>query len=915
MKHPNTMGWMLRATLIVAIILQSLSSRSQTFSPVADAYIRNGSYANSNFGKSSSLEIKTSSVSGNTRYTLLMFDLSQAGALAVNTATLRLYATSASTMTVGAYRTSSSWSEKNITWNKAPAAGALFSSAAISTSGRYYDWDLSVYVKEMLAAGTKKFAVLLKDVASDGVDMVVSSKEASANKPQLVITTPVAQVPAQPTGLTATAFSSSQINISWTDNANNETGYQVEAKTSAGSYANVASLASNTTSFSHTNLSPASLYTYRVKAINSTGSSLYSNEATATTLPAPTSLVYYIDAVNGNDLNPGTSADLPWKNLTKLYTLDVLPGTKIFLRAGSVWTGQQLKFKGSGTAAAPIVVDKYDVGAKPVLHGNGLLGQGVVYLYNQSYIEVSNLEVTNDPLGPADNHFFNTNGGDRRGVMVSIDNYGLAEHIYFSQMDIHHIKGQLGSGSTSVNGAIPKRTGGIFFSVLGVSETSSSLSRFNDIKIEGCNIYYCENIGIAFDNEWDVFYPGGTEYNDWYKRRFTNIKVRNNTIHHIGKNAMIIRCTDETGLIERNVCYETATGTTGNTMFTARAKGTVFQYNEGYYNRATTQSVNPGNIDGSMYDADFGSVGIVFQYSYSHDNSEGLYWGCNTRGGANNTSGVPDPGDTAVTVRYNISQNDKGDLIFFNYPSAGNKIYNNVFYIGANLSPNIIHESSSQHTYEFYNNIIYNLSPTADYALKDVNQTRIISNNVFYGYHPTGSLTGEPADPFKITADPLFINPGSATVGLNTASGYQLNALSPAINHGKTIVNNGYLDYWSNPLYNGIPDIGAHEFSSTLFTGNNLTGSISNAVPFGGDAKLFPNPARNSFQIFLPGMDQVQEAEVLLLSADGRLVYREPKKIINRSIMMDVSKSNLRGIYWVKIIIGQHTITKMLSIE
>ena len=131
-----------------------------------------------------------------------------------------------------------------------------------------------------------------------------------------------------------------------------------------------------------------------------------------------------------------------------------------------------------------------------------------------------------------------------------------------------------------------------------------------------------------------------------------------------------------------------------------------------------------------MYDADFGSVGIVFQYSYSHDNSEGLYWGCNTRGSANNTSGAPDPGDTAVTVRYNISQNDKGDLIFFNYPSAGNKIYNNVFYIGSNLSPNIIHESSSQHTYEFYNNIIYNLSPTADYALKDVNQTRIISNNL-----------------------------------------------------------------------------------------------------------------------------------------------------------------------------------------
>ena len=259
MKHPYTMGGIIRAMLIFFLVLQNLSSLSQTFSPVGDAYIRNGSYATTNFGKSSSLEIKTSSVTGNTRYTLLMFDLSQAGALAVNTATLRLYASTASTMTVGAYRTSSSWSEKNVTWNKAPAAGSLISSAAVSTNGRYYDWDLGVYVKEMFAAGTRKFSVLLKDVASGGVDVIVNSKEASANKPQLVITTAVAQVPAQPTALAAVASSSSQINISWTDNANNETGYQIEAKTGAGSYVKVADLGANTTSFNHTNLTPASL--------------------------------------------------------------------------------------------------------------------------------------------------------------------------------------------------------------------------------------------------------------------------------------------------------------------------------------------------------------------------------------------------------------------------------------------------------------------------------------------------------------------------------------------------------------------------------------------------------------------------------------------------------------------------------
>ena len=406
---------------------------------------------------------------------------------------------------------------------------------------------------------------------------------------------------------------------------------------------------------------------------------------------------YYIDSVLGADTNNGTSISTPWKNLSKINSLTFSAGDRINLKCGSVWNSQQLKFSGSGTASLPIIINQYDTGAKPIINGAGIttVDQGVVYLYNQDYIEINNLEITNYPVTTASTNdpnsiFFiglynsgaspnpNPLGADRRGVMVALKDKGISNHIYLKNLDVHHVKGQLGNGSTTVNGAIPKRTGGIYFAVL--NESSSSNSRFNDVLIDGCTISYCENTGLALDNEDDVYYPGGSEYNLWNARKFTNIKVSNNVIHHIGKNAMIIRCTDETGLIERNVCYETAVGTTGNTMFSARAKGTVFQYNEGYLNRSTTQNIDPGSIDGSMYDADYGSVGIIFQYSYSHDNSEGIYWACNTRGLGNNTSGVPDPEDVGCTLRYCISQNDKGDLIFFNYPSAGNEIYNNVFY-------------------------------------------------------------------------------------------------------------------------------------------------------------------------------------------------------------------------------------------
>ena len=47
----------------------------------------------------------------------------------------------------------------------------------------------------------------------------------------LTAAAPPANVPTAPSGLTATAVSSSQINLSWTDNSNNETGFKIDQAT------------------------------------------------------------------------------------------------------------------------------------------------------------------------------------------------------------------------------------------------------------------------------------------------------------------------------------------------------------------------------------------------------------------------------------------------------------------------------------------------------------------------------------------------------------------------------------------------------------------------------------------------------------------------------------------------------------
>jgi hypothetical protein len=99
---------------------------------------------------------------------------------------------------------------------------------------------------------------------------------------------PAALPPAAPSNLVATPLSPTEVRLTWTDNAVNESEFIVEKKTLGGSFARaVGTIGPNATSVDVSALTPATGYVFRVRASGATGLSNYSNEASAATRATP----------------------------------------------------------------------------------------------------------------------------------------------------------------------------------------------------------------------------------------------------------------------------------------------------------------------------------------------------------------------------------------------------------------------------------------------------------------------------------------------------------------------------------------------------------------------------------------------------------------------------------------------------
>jgi len=159
--------------------------------------------------------------------------------------------------------------------------------ATIATTGS----NETVYTDNGLAANTVYYYQVKALSGVSDSDFCNAVSGTTSNDP----------VPAGPSGLASLGVTSTSISLSWSDNADNESGYVVERSIGVG-YSVVATLAAGSTGFTDFGLDEATIYSYRVKAFNGSGDSAYSSILTlSTNTVAPSGLAvsgYGADAVS-----------------------------------------------------------------------------------------------------------------------------------------------------------------------------------------------------------------------------------------------------------------------------------------------------------------------------------------------------------------------------------------------------------------------------------------------------------------------------------------------------------------------------------------------------------------------------------------------------------------------------------------
>lgn len=526
-----------------------------------------------------------------------------------------------------------------------------------------------------------------------------------------------------------------------------------------------------------------------------------------------TAATYYVSN-NGSDTNDGLSPDTAWKTIARVNQDTYIPGDNILFERGGKWENTTLQPQGSGSAEAYITIGAYgDEGAHaPRIAANGKVNDAL-YLYNQEYWEICDLDISNNVEGtkmvagdtnPTGNVTARDNSegeklGDYRGIHIAGRDVPSLQGFNIHHVRVHDVSGIVTwIGDTGVRDAGignnygfdgSKRTGGILieslatttntptiFSNITIADSEFVNNSFGGITIKQWNNGKGREGSTGWANRNSA--GGAPDYYDPNWKPHTNILITGNYINQ-GASAYacngIYLCGVKDSVVEKNLLEHI--GTCGIELFFA--DNVAIQYNEVFDVRH-----KGGGQDSNAIDPDWRATNILIQYNYVHDCGEGLLL-C----GMKFNSGI---------IRYNLIQDCLYSYVHYSMGGGYFQFSNNVFYRSKNGNGTSNFDPWGGGTASYVNNVFYDgkgtgfgFSGGTSFSYKNNayygtpacwkdSSPIMLSEDPFVGTAPSMSRLGNAATGALLEANGLMPKTGSALV----AAGASTDATGTALTDG-----------------------------------------------------------------------------------------------------------------------------------
>ena len=466
---------------------------------------------------------------------------------------------------------------------------------------------------------------------------------------------------------------------------------------------------------------------------------------------AATGNTYYVDSIDGDNSNAGTSPAEAWKDLDGFVncTEPLKGGDTVLFRAGGTYECAVTLEGIKGTKDAPFTISSYGEGERPILRTD--LNDEVFTFLDCSYITVSSLQITAPNGGGI---WIDTINSESEGITV--------EDVYFYGLP----NGKVTSRDDFSRGAAAARA-----AIMVKGLPARSRYAVNDLTIRNCEVYDSAN-GFMIWGSWnDEQNPWSGEKDPIYN---TGVLIEGCYFHEMDAEAVVIGLCDGalvTNCRAINTCQGVGLDENGEIQYFTAAMWFWGSENSTIQFCEIAGQKNYG--DGMSVDFDSETNNCTYQYIYSHDNMRFM---------CNNAKTVPQQNNT---VRYCLSVND-------------------------NQGRSAMASGNGEDNFRFYNNTIINSGEIQFYHLTN----SLIANNIFVavdGAPMNCTLTDEITagntysnncyyNTLNLMCDPLAMNtdPGFSTNELIEA--YQLAINSPLIGKGMKIEDGLTHDFFGNEI-------------------------------------------------------------------------------------------------------------------